>query len=364
MHKNRIQVLFICPYPVGESPSQRFRFEQYFDLLQAMGFTIEVRPFMSLSTWNIIYQPGKVIPKVIGVLSGFIKRLTTLSIIPRFDFIFIHREATPIGPPWFEWITAKIFRKKIIYDFDDAIWLTSTSAENLIAAKLRWFTKVNAICRWSKAVSCGNHYLASYAKQFNKRVVLNPTTIDIRNLHNPNLFPPLPKSESLVIGWTGTHSTLQYLDQIVPVIRSLEKKFPNRFEFIVIANKKPTYSLASLRYVKWSKETEIMDLLKFDIGLMPLTDDEWAKGKCGFKALQYMALGIPVIASPVGVNSNIIAHGVNGFLCDSAYQWEDTIEKLVEDDNLRKSIGQKGREQVINHYSIDSNSLNFLSLFE
>ena len=120
----------------------------------------------------------------------------------------------------------------------------------------------------------------------------------------------------------------------------------------------------SLRFVPWSKETEIQDLLQFDIGLMPLTDDVWAKGKCGFKALQYMALCIPVLASPVGVNTIIIDDHINGFLCDSTTEWEENIQTLIEDQELRKRMGEKGREKVVQHYSVESNSSNFLSLFE
>lgn len=364
MHKNKIRVLFICPYPISESPSQRFRFEQYFELLQGRGFSIEAHPFLSLSTWRLIYQPGNSIPKVMGVLTGFIKRVLTLFIVPRFDFIFIHREATPLGPPWFEWIASKIFRKKVIYDFDDAIWLAPTSKENSFVTKLRWPSKIESICKWSYSISCGNNYLASFAKQFNQRVIVNPTTIDVRNVHNPNLFPSMVKSDRIVIGWTGTHSTLSYLDLVVPVIQSLEKKLHNQFEFHVIADKNPNFELSSLRFIKWSKESEIQDLLKFDIGLMPLTDDLWAKGKCGFKALQYMAIGIPVIASPVGVNKNIIDEGVNGFLCKSLSQWEEKIVQLIKDQELRKRMGDAGRFKIVNNYSLDSNSGNFLSLFE
>ncbi len=172
------------------------------------------------------------------------------------------------------------------------------------------------------------------------------------------------KSDRIVIGWTGTHSTLSYLDLVVPVIQSLEKKLHNQFEFHVIADKNPNFELSSLRFIKWSKESEIQDLLKFDIGLMPLTDDLWAKGKCGFKALQYMAIGIPVIASPVGVNKNIIDEGVNGFLCKSLSQWEEKIVQLIKDQELRKRMGDAGRFKIVNNYSLDSNSGNFLSLFE
>lgn len=302
--------------------------------------------------------------KALGVFGGFLNRVMLLPSVRQFDFVFIHREATPIGPPWFEWMVAKVFRKKIIYDFDDAIWLANTSHENNLASKLKWHGKVESICKWSYAVSCGNDYLCNYAKQFNGRVVLNPTTIDTHKLHNTILYPAKIKSTQVIVGWTGTHSTLKYLNPVIPVIQSLERKFREQLKFVVIADKKPSFQLSSLHFVQWSKETEVQDLLQFDIGLMPLTDDVWAKGKCGFKALQYMAMGIPVIASPVGVNQNIIDEGVNGFLCQSLSQWEEKISQLIKDHDLRKRMGDAGRLKISNNYSLDSNSDNFLSLFE
>lgn len=364
MHKNKINTLFICPYPVAQSPSQRFRFEQYFDLLRVKGVSVEVHSFLNPSVWQILYKPGNSGSKVWGVLSGFAKRLLLLFSIPRFDFVFIHRETTPIGPPWFEWMVAKVFRKKIIYDFDDAIWIANTSDDNNLVSKLKWHSKVSSICKWSYAVSCGNEYLCDFAKQYNDRVFLNPTTVDTEKLHNPSLYPRKKELNKLILGWTGTHSTLKYINSILPVIQSLEKKFPNQLQFMVIADKKPAFTLSMLHFVQWSKETEIQDLMQFDIGFMPLTDDLWAKGKCGFKALQYMALGIPAVASPVGVNSQIIDDGVNGFLCHSNEQWESSLIKLISDIELRKQMGEKGRKKIVDHYSVTSNSSNFLSLFE
>jgi len=364
MQRNKASILFICPYPVGQAPSQRFRFEQYFDILRTHGFSIQVYSFFSLSVWKVLYQRGNSVRKVFGVLKGFLDRLILLPSVRHYEFVFIHREATPVGPPWFEWIVAKVLRKKIIYDFDDAIWLSNTSEENILVSKLKWHSKVSSICKWSYAVSCGNEYLFDFARQFNRRVFLNPTTIDTEKLHNPALYQPKTKSDRFTIGWTGTHSTLKYIDSIVPVIQSLEKKFPNQIAFTVIANRKPIFKLDSLHFVPWSKEKEIQDLLQFDIGLMPLSDDVWAKGKCGFKALQYMALGIPALLSPVGVNSVIIDDGVNGFLCYSLTQWEECIQKLIEDPELRNGIGAKARKEIVDHYSVQSNTSNFLSLFE
>lgn len=269
----------------------------------------------------------------------------------------------PVGPPVLEWIIARLFRKKVIYDFDDAIWLTDKTNESLIARTIRWRSKVSSICKWSYKISCGNEYLRQYAARFNERTVLNPTTIDTETLHNPSLYTVQKDPGRIIIGWTGSHSTLKYHYLLETVLRQIQEKFPN-VEVAVIANGEPTIKLERLSFIKWSKESEIANLLTFDIGIMPLPDDEWSKGKCGFKALQYMALEIPAVISPVGVNCKIIEHGINGYLCSSDDDWIKVLEKLIVDAKHRKKIGVAGRQTIIQAYSVSSNKDNFLSLFQ
>lgn len=359
-----MKILFLFPYPLEESPSQRFRFEQYWEILAKQNFKVKKLPFWSHRSWAILYKPNHHASKFLGVLLGTLRRLGVLFYASPYDFIFIHRETLPIGPPIIEWILAKILRKKIIYDFDDAIWLPNTTNENHLVAKLKWPSKVRSICTWSYKVSCGNEYLGTFARQFNKSVVVNPTTIDTRALHNPDLYQFKSSSEIITIGWTGSHSTLPYLKKIEPVLISLEKKYPGRIRFVVIADQKPQLATDNLTFVQWTKKTEIQDLLTIDIGVMPLPEDEWSRGKCGLKALQFMALRIPTIASPVGVNNSIIEHGINGFFCESPESWEEHLEKLIENPGLRLQLGEAGRQKVIQHYSEASNQENFLSLFE
>lgn len=262
-----------------------------------------------------------------------------------------------------EWIIARLFGKKVIYDFDDAIWLTDKSNESLLGRSLRWRSKVSSICKWSYKISCGNEFLGQYAARFNDNSVLNPTTIDTETLHNPILYNVQKNQTRVVIGWTGSHSTLKYLNLVEPALQQIQGKFPH-VDVMVIANKEPSIDLKRLRFIKWSKESEIADLLTFDIGIMPLPDDQWSKGKCGFKALQYMALEIPAVVSPVGVNCKIIKHGINGYLCSSDDDWIMVLEKLIIDGEHRKRIGAAGRQTIIQAYSVSSNKDNFLSLFQ
>ena len=354
------KILFLTPYPHGQAPSQRFRFEQYLGALTAVGHTYELKSFLSPITWAILYKPGQTLAKAVGIAAGFGRRLGLLARVPAFDFVFIHREAAPIGPPFFEWMIAKVLRKRIIYDFDDAIWLANTSEANRIAAGLKWHQKVGSICRWAYKNSCGNAYLAAYAHQFNVHSLVNPTTIDTDHLHNQVRDQALPGR--LVIGWTGTHSTLKYLDQIVPVLAKLENEGLD-FEFRVISNQPPALPLRSLVFVPWRKATEIDDLLAFHVGLMPLEDDLWAKGKCAFKALQYMALGIPALVSPVGMNTEVVQNDYNGYICATATDWEIRLRQLLTNPGLRQHLGVAARATVVERYSVRANTPNFLNLF-
>ncbi|MCP4521852.1 MAG: glycosyltransferase family 4 protein [Cytophagales bacterium] len=353
-----MKVLFLCPYPEKEAPSQRFRYEQYLKFLPSVGIDYVQKSFLDEETWTILYKKGNKAKKIIGILKGFLRRFFLLFTLSSYDYVFIHREATPIGPPWVEWCIAKLWRKRIIYDFDDAIWLSNTSAVNKIVAGIKWHHKVRQISKWSYKVSCGNEYLCDYALQFNQNTIYNPTTIDTENLHKE---VKNQHTNHFVLGWTGTHSTMKYLDDLVPVLQKLQEKYD--FTFLVISNQDPKLPLKKFQYVQWKKETELQDLLRMNVGVMPLTDDKWAKGKCGFKGLQYLALGIPALVSSVGVNTQIVQDGKNGFLCDSPKEWEEAIEKLVKDTQLSIDMGKEGRRTVVENYSVLSNQQNFIELF-
>jgi len=173
-----VKILFIVPYPTGKAPSQRFRFEQYYDLLKAQGYSFDCVPFLTDVIWVILYQHGRFILKASGILQGLLRRLALLFKLREYDFLFIHREACPVGLPFFEFIAARILRKKIIYDFDDAIWIPNYSEANSFFSFLKGYSNVKHICRYAWRVSCGNHYLCQWAEKYAQRVGYNPTTID------------------------------------------------------------------------------------------------------------------------------------------------------------------------------------------
>jgi glycosyltransferase involved in cell wall biosynthesis len=218
--------------------------------------------------------------------------------------------------------------------------------------------KIKWLCKWSYKVSAGNQFLANYAKKYNRSVSIIPTVVDTKHRYaslvdQRNIRPS--------IGWTGSHSTMKYLDPIIPVLQKLEEKWD--FDFYVISNKEPEYQLRSLKFIKWNEQKEIDDLCKINIGIMPLESDQWSEGKCGFKIIQYLALGIPAIASPVGVNNKIIEER-NGFLCNNNEEWYSALSVLLADHDLREEMGSAGRKKIISRYSIQATEALFLDLFK
>lgn len=349
-----MKLLILAPYPPHKAPSQRFRFEHYLSALKTAGIDYDYRPFLNEATWDILYQPGHKAAKIGGILKSFLRRWGLMFGLRKYDAVFIHREAAPLGPPLFEWIIAKLWRKPMVYDFDDAIWLANTSAQNRIAAGLKWHGKVKRICRWAHTVTVGNAFLGDYARQFSSQVKEIPTVVDTVQQHRP---PEQPQQE-LSVGWTGSHSTMRYLDDFYPLIEELNRETP--FTFYVISNKAPKQAPDNVQFIHWTKETEIADLQRFQIGVMPLANDEWAKGKCGFKAIQYMALGMPALVAPVGVNTQIVRHGIDGFHCNSDAEWKKALRQLLQDAQLRQNMGKNARQRIVEQYSVEATQLSFI----
>lgn len=353
------KILFIAPYPYDEAPSQRFRFEQYIVFLRENDFETEVVPFLDKKGWKALYKEGGVFKKFLAMKRAFLRRWALMFRIRKYDHIFIHREASMIGPPVFEWIIAKLLRRKFIYDFDDAIWLPNYSESNARFHRLKMYGKVRRIMKWADQVTAGNDFLAEFARKHNSNVQVIPTTVDTENVHNQK---GNPENDIPVIGWTGSHTTAAYLKNLLPVLDELYQTKP--FIFRIVSNQEPGLDRPYVDYIKWSRENEIKVLCSFNIGVMPLEDSIWSKGKCGFKALQYMALEVPAVISPVGVNVQIVSDGVDGYLCQDNESWKKHLSDLITDPELRKKLGANGRQTVEDRYSVKAFKQRYLELFQ
>lgn len=349
---------FWVPYPEKIAPSQRFRIELFLPLLKQQGYQYRMLTFLDKQAWDVLYQPGKRFLKAWGTLKGFFRRINHLFLSTKADFVFIHREATPIGPPVFEWLLVKVFKKKIIHEYDDAIWLPGGEKISLIKKWIKATWKIKYIIKWAYKVVGGNIFLCDYARQYNSSVFLIPTVVDTEQGHYRQRDQG--NVNKVVIGWTGTHTTLHNLEVIEGVIPELKNEID--FDFLVISNKSPEWDFDFV-YKQWELSTEQEDLLKMNIGIMPLKEGPWFEGKCGFKLIQYLACGIPTIASPVGVNSQIVIHGENGFIAADKKEWIKHLKLLSNDPRLRNEMGKKGRKHIEENYSLKSQRTNFLNLF-
>lgn len=337
---------FLLVYPLGTAPSQRFRFEQFIPSFEQAGYACSANCFYDKKTFSQLYSKGSKLKLAGRMLTCFLRRCGHMMKLSQYDCILIQRGAAPFGPPVFEWIIRYIYRKPVIYDFDDAIWLQPEGKASVLAKLVKAYYKVRMICRWSKVTVVGNEYLAQYARQFSRNVVTIPTVVDTDKHYVPAPY----QSQQTTIGWTGSHTTLPYLESLETVLSKLKERYD--FELMVIANKPPTFRQLPFRFIPWSEETEVKMLNTIDIGIMPLPDDEWTKGKCGFKAIQYMALEKPTVASAVGVNMDIIDPGVNGFLSQTDQDWEEHLSALLDNAEKRKQQGAAARAKIVKAYSV------------
>jgi glycosyltransferase involved in cell wall biosynthesis len=352
------KVLIITNHRPDRSPGQRFRFEQYLNYLSSEGFVFEWDHLLDEKDDAIFYSKS-LIKKTLLFIKLISIRLKTLRKVSKYDAVFIFREAFVVGGAFFEKQIAKR-NSNIIFDFDDAIWLNNVSEQNKRFEWLKSYSKTKDIIALSKTIIAGNAYLAEYAKQFNNNVHIIPTTIDTKYHVKKNTQS---NKNSINIGWTGTASTLKYFEDLLPVLQKLKLEFKEQINFIIIVDIDKYYPEIDSRTVLWNKSSEIIDLNKIDIGIMPLPNTEWAKGKCGFKGLQYMSLGIPTVMSPVGVNNTIITHKKNGFLAENEEDWITTLKILVLNSELREQIGQMGQTTIEEHYSVSANKKNYLTAF-
>jgi glycosyltransferase involved in cell wall biosynthesis len=352
------KVLIIADHRKDRSPNQRFRIEQYITYLSENGFECELSPLLDANDDKVFYTPGSILKKIGIVLKSIRKRKQDLYNIEKYSLVFLVRQSLLTRGTWFE-KTVKDKNIPIIFDFDDAIWLSDVSNANRAFFWLKDPSKIETSIRLSSLIFAGNEYLADYARQFNKRISVIPTTIDTTE------YKPVEKrqSQKLTIGWSGSLTTIKHFEYAIPFLLKIKAEFGDLIQIKVIGDANYRNEELGIVGQAWKKDTEVPDLCEFDIGIMPLPDDKWAKGKCGLKGLQYMALGIPTIMSPVGVNSTIINQGENGFLASDETQWIIYLRDLLTDPELRRTVGLKARQTVEKKYSTQVWKETYLETF-
>jgi len=320
----------------------------------------DVRSFLDRDTMRIIFKQGHIAKKVLGAISGFARRLLLLPRVFRYDYIFIHREATPFGPPLFEAILF-ILGRRVIFDFDDAIFIRTISKVNPIVGFVKWPSKVSFITRHSMRVAVCNNYLVNWVRQYNENAVLLPTTIDL-NYHKPIAKAPLA-TRRVVIGWTGSHSTMSYLELVREALNELQTQYD--FEFRVICDVDPKFpELKNYRFIKWTLASEIEDLAGMDIGLMPVPQGEWELGKVGFKAIQYSGVAVTPVVSSTGSGHEVVQQGKTGLVvANDTSSWVSALSWLLENTAELEDMGRAAREYIDLHYLVRSQVPTYIDLF-
>ena len=353
------RLLVLASKPPGLAPGQRFRFEQWAPRLKRdHGISLDLLPFESPRLAEILYQPGHHFAKGGWIAYDFIRRGAAVAKATDYDAILVFREAALIGPALYESLIA--WRGvPLIFDFDDAIWQHQPGSS--LAARLHCLGKIRTTMRRSAAVSGGNSYLADFARRYNDNVFVVPTTIELDD------YPVIPEPATdagFIVCWTGSTSTLRHFALAREALEQVAAKIPLTVK--VICNEPPatTISGARMHFVPWSEKDEAREVGECHAAIMPLPDDEFARGKCGLKALQAMATGRPVVVSPVGMNSELIRDGDNGFLAGATDDFAARLLELAESAELRRRIGGNARRTVEEGYSAEIGAARFAEMVD
>ncbi len=355
-----MKLAVVCPYPVGCAPSQRLKYEQYFGSWRGAGYDVEVFPFWDARGWAVLYGRGAHWAKLAAFRRGLARRRRELPQVLEADIIYLHLEAIPIGPDWFERALLRSGRP-LVYDIDDLVHLPHGSAANPFMRRLRGAgrrRKIEALIRAATQVIVCTEYLHEFAARHNERVTDISSTIDTDRYR----VAERDEARGLVVGWSGSHSTSPYLHLLDDVLRELSRT--ESYTLRVIGDPEFRVAGVDVEALPWTAETEVEDLSAIDIGVYPLPEEEWVLGKSGLKALQYMALGIPTVAQRIGSNLRIIDHGRNGLLADTADCWLRSLKKLAGDPSLRSRLGTAGRQTVVERFSVRANEHRYLDVLQ
>ena len=348
-----MRVLALTKYG-AEAASTRQRLLQFAPYLRDHGIEIVTRPLLDDAYVRALAQ-GQPASRA-NVVASYLNRFGVLATARHYDLIWVHFEAFPYAPGLAERLLA-IPSRPVIVDFDDAIFHMYDRHRSPLVRRMLG-NKLHPLLRLAAGVTVGNDYLRSYVEPFNAAVTVVPTVVDTDRyvpLERTGVQPP-------VVGWIGSPSTWRYMEEVLPDILPVIKQAGASFRAVGAGPAAQRWS--EIESVPWTEATEIAEVQRMDIGVMPLPQEDWARGKCGYKLIQYMACGLPTIASPVGVNSTIVGQGETGFLAQTPDQWRSALQQLLSDGALRSRLGQTGRERVVERYSLSSQEPRLLQAFE
>lgn len=338
-----MQILGLASYPV-EAAATRFRLVQYVQPLGKLGIELQLRPFLNNEQFIELYRAGNIAAKVFSLVRSIGKRIGLLINLGHYDLMIVQREAMMFGPAVFEWLYQRFGRLPMVLDLDDATYIPYVSPRfGRLGSQLKFFGKTDRLIDRSSLVVCGNRFIAEYVRGRGRRAIVIPTVVD------GNVFCPSGRKNKVpVVGWIGTHSTYQFLERLFPVFQRLASR--HTFVLRVIGSGRDVIDLpgVNVEALDWELEREVTDFQSLDIGVYPIfpggsANSDWIQGKSGFKAIQYMAVGVPFVMSPVGVCAEIGEPGATHLNAESDDDWYNSLELLLVDRQRRSSIGDAGR---------------------
>lgn len=358
-NSKKIKMLVVCPHPEDMVPGQRLKYEQYFGYFRQNNIEVTVKPFMTVRFQNIVYKKGRFLEKVWWTIYGYWFRFLLLFSLRRYDVTYIFLWVTPFGPPFFEWLYCKL-SKRVIYDIDDLVYLPGVKSDvNPIISGIKGKNKPLFLMRKADHVITCTPYLDNIVRQYNQ------ATTDISSTINTDKYRPKTDysidQQKVILGWSGSVSTIKHLRVLEPVLRRLKEEGLS-FKLLVMGDENFSLEGLEVEALAWKESYEVDVIKRFDIGLYPLPNEQWVFGKSGLKALQYMAAGIPTVATAIGTNFRIIKNDYNGFLVNNDEEWIACLKRLITDEALRRRIGSAGAEVVEKNFSINANRDTYLSI--
>ncbi len=349
---SNVDALFMTKYD-RKGASSRYRSLQYFPYFEKAGICCTHEPLFSNAYLEKLYETGN--RPLMSVVQSYVCRLRDLLAVRTYDVVVVEKELLPYIPAVFERLLGRLETPYIV-DYDDAIFHNYDRSGNTLVQKLLG-TKIDVVMREADAVVAGNKYLASRARKAGaSRVEIVPTVIDLAK------YPHVPPSEDgpFTIGWIGSPSTVQYVEGISSALRVVCDQRDARV--VLVGSGAVELPGVPLEVREWSEETEVEYIAEFDVGIMPLVDTPWERGKCGFKLIQYMACGKPLVASPVGMNTEIVDNGENGYVASDHDEWVDTLIHLSDDTETAQRMGSRGRELIADRYCLEVTSEEWIQI--
>jgi len=357
-----MRVLALCSYP-EDAAATRFRLVQFVEPLKRRGIELVVRPFLDSQQFKQLYEPGALVRKALRMTFPIAKRLGDVFTAGKYDVLLVQREAMLFGPGMLEWLARTISGAPMVLDLDDATYVHYVSPTyGRLGSSLKFFGKTDNLIRRAEVVVCGNRSIAEYVETKGTRAVVVPTVVNLEQFKPKTGRDDHSHPKDIpVVGWIGTHSTFPFLESVFPVLEKLALKHKFCLRIVGAHHSGITLQGVDVDSVDWELGRDVESFSSLDIGLYPIVpkgaaNEDWINGKSGFKAIQYMAVGVPFVMSPVGACGEIGIPGTTHFNATSEEDWYTALDTLLSDDDRRNRMGMAGRKCAVDNFGLETHA--------